>query len=292
VAAEDGYFQRHGLAVEDVSMRSAAALQAAMLAHEIHMSQGGLSATLAARAAGAEVVLLGGLIDRALGGLVAQPDLHRPEDLRGKRLGVQSIGGTVWTRGMLALEKLGVEPDRDGMSVLVIGDEPTLAQALVANAIDATPIGLTASQPLAAQGYMVWDLATLGVPEIGQAFIAPAALLREEGDTVEQFLRAMAEAVAYMKGMDRDSARREHILSIAGARLRMPPEDTAPELDAYVPLIPQNFILGREPMEAVYAITLRDNPELARIPLDAAVDQSLLQRLDREGFFRQLYGGQ
>jgi hypothetical protein len=38
-----------------------------------------------------------------------------------------------------------------------------------------------------------------------------------------------------------------------------------------------------------YAITLRDNPELARIPLDAAVDQSLVKSLDREGFFRQLY---
>lgn len=289
VAAEEGYFQRHGLDVEALSMRNAAALQAAMLSREIDMAQGGLSATLAARAAGAEVVLLGGLLDKALGQLVAQPDLRRPDDLRGKRLGVQSIGGTVWTRAMLALDKLGLEPERDGISVLVIGDEPTLAQALVAGVIDATPIGLTASKPLQAQGYAVWDLADLGVFEIGQAMLAPVSLLREEPDTVEQFVRAMGEAVAYMKGMTKDPARRDRVLGIAGARLRMPPEETAPELDAFVPLIPPNFVLGREAMEAIYTVTLRDNPELARIPLDAAVDQSLVQRLDREGFFRQLY---
>jgi ABC-type nitrate/sulfonate/bicarbonate transport system substrate-binding protein len=289
VAAEEGFFQRHGLSVESVPMRNAAALQAAMLSREIEMSQGGLSATLAARAAGAEVVLLGGLVDRALGGLVAQPDLRRAEDLRGKRMGVQSIGGTVWTRGMLALEKLGLEPERDGISVLVVGDEPTLAQALVAGVIDVTPVGFTASRPLQEQGYMVWDLAELGVYEIGQAFLAPVSLLRGEPATVEQFVRAMGETVAYMKGMTKDPARRQRILGIAGANLRMPPEDTAPELDAFVPLIPPNFVLGREAMEAIYAITLRDNPELARIPLDAAVDQSLVQRLDREGFFRQLY---
>ena len=280
VAIEDGYFQRHGLAVEALSMRNAAALQAAMLTHEIHMAQGGLSATLAARAAGADVVLLGGLIDRALGQLVARPDLRRPDDLRGKRLGVQSIGGTVSTRGMLALEKLGLEPERDGISVLVIGDEPTLAQALVAGVIDVTPVGLTASKPLQAQGYAVWDLADLGVYEIGQAFVAPSSLLRDDRETAEQFVRAMGEAVAYMKGMTQDAARRQHILDIAGAQLRMPPRGDGTELDAFVPLIPANFVLRREGMEAIYAITLRDNAELARIPLEAAVDQSMVQRLD------------
>jgi ABC-type nitrate/sulfonate/bicarbonate transport system substrate-binding protein len=289
VAAEEGFFQRRGLSVEALSMRNAAALQAAMLSHEIEMAQGGLSATLAARAAGADVVLLGGLLDTALGQLVAQPDLRRPEDLRGKRLGVQSIGGTVWTRGMLALEKLGLEPERDGISVLVIGDEPTLAQAVVAGVIDVTPVGLTASRPLQAQGYTVWDLADLGVFEIGQAMLAPGSLVREEPHTVEQFVRAMGETVAYMKGMTTDPTRRERVLGIAGAQLRMAPADTAPELDAFVPMIPRNLTLGREAMDAIYAITLRDNPELARIPLDAAVDQSLVQRLEREGFFRQLY---
>lgn len=289
VAGDEGYFQRRGLDVEVLAMRNAQALQAAMLAREIELAQGGLSATLAARAAGGDVVLMGGLIDRALGHLVAQPGLRRPEDLRGKRLGVQSIGGTVWTRAMLALDKLGLEPERDGINAIVIGDEPTLAQAMLAGAIDVTPVGYTVSRHLQAQGYMAWDLAELGVAEVGQAFVASATVLAEDGATIEQFLRAMGEAVAFMKAGMQDPARRERVLAIAAQHLSAAPADMADELDAYVPLIPRNLLLSRESMQAVYAITLRDNPELARISLDAALDEGILKRLDGEGFFRQLY---
>src|SRR5579884_258400 len=292
LAADGGYFQLHGLAVETVAMRSAPALQAAMIAKGIQIGQSGLPGTLQARAGGADVVQLGGLIDKPLAQLVAQPSIQRPEDLRGKRLGVQSIGGTVWARGMLALEKFGLDPDRDDISVLVIGDEPTLGRALVAGAIDAAPVGATISGPLREQGYTSWDLAELGVPEIGQAFVSSESFIQAESQTVEGFLKGMAEAVAYMKGMPRDPARRQQILSLAASYLRVAPEDTATELDALVPLIPRNLLPGRAAMEAIYAISARDNPDLTRITLDQALDERILRRLEAEGYFDQLYAGQ
>src|SRR5262249_18719441 len=236
--------------VEVIAIRSAPALQAAMLAREIDLAQGGLSATLTARAAGADVVLMGGLVDKALAGLVAQPTLRRPEDLRRKRVGGQSSGGTVWTRAMLAFEKLGVDPERDGINTLVIGDEPALAQALVAGAIDMAPIGYTAAHPLRDQGYMVWDLAELAVPEVGQAFVGSASVIAEEREAVEQFLRAMGEAVAFMKAAMPDPARRERVLAIAGQHLGLQPEQTAAEMEGYVPLIPRNPLPRREALEA------------------------------------------
>ena len=289
LAVDEGFFARYGLEVEPISARNAAALQAAMVTGEMQMAQGGLSASLQARAAGADVVMLGGLIDKAIAHLVAHPSIRRPEDLRGKRLGVQSIGGTVWVRGMLALDKLGLEPTRDNVSVLVIGDEPTMAQALYAGAIDAAPIGPTFTGPLREQNYTMWDLAELGVPEVGQAFLTTSGLIQTEPDTVERGLRAIAEAVAFMKSMPRDPARRERVLAVAARYLRVAPEDTAAEMDAFVPLMPQNLLLGRDAMEAVYAVTLRENPELAKISLDSVVDDSILRRLEREGFFQRLY---
>jgi ABC-type nitrate/sulfonate/bicarbonate transport system substrate-binding protein len=289
LAADEGFFNRHGLEVEPVAMRSAPALQAAMIAKEIQIGQSGLTGTLQARAGGADVVQLGGLIDKPLAQLVAHPSIRRPEDLRGKRLGTQSIGGTVWARGILALEKFGLDPDRDNISVLVIGDEPTLGQALVAGAIDAAPVGSTISEPLRQQGYTTWDLAELGVPEIGQAFVTSEAFIQAEPATVEGFLKSMAEAVAYMKGMPRDPARREQILGIAARHLRVAPEDTALEIDALVPLIPENLLPGRAAMETIYALSARENPDVARVSLDSALDERILRRLEADGYFRQLY---
>jgi ABC-type nitrate/sulfonate/bicarbonate transport system substrate-binding protein len=289
LAADEGFFQRHGLEVEPLAMRSAPALQAAMIAREIQIGQSGLAGTLQARNGGADVVQLGGLIDKPLAYMVAQPSIRRPEEFRGKRLGVQAIGGTVWARGILALEKLGLEPERDNISVLVVGDEPTLGQALVAGAIDAAPVGFTVADPLRSQGFNTWDLAQLGVPEIGQAFVTSESFTAAEPETVERFLKAMAESVAYMKGMTRDPARRQQVLGIAAEHLRVPPEDTAGELDALVPLIPENLLPARAAMEAIYALAVKENPELARVTLDSALDERILRRLEQEGYFRQLY---
>jgi hypothetical protein len=55
--------------------------------------------------------------------------------LKGKRLGVQSIGGGVWSMAMLALEHLGLESTRDKLTVMIIGDSPILAQSLESGGI-------------------------------------------------------------------------------------------------------------------------------------------------------------
>src|SRR4029077_18471079 len=52
------------------------------------------------------------------------------QDLRGKRLGVQVIGGTIWMGAMLGLEHLGLDPRRDGVQIIAAGDQTMLIQAL------------------------------------------------------------------------------------------------------------------------------------------------------------------
>ncbi len=58
--------------------------------------------------------------------------------LRGKSLGVQSIGGGFWLQAMMVLDGVGVDPDKFGMKLRVIGEEPTIVQALLAGNIDAS----------------------------------------------------------------------------------------------------------------------------------------------------------
>jgi ABC-type taurine transport system substrate-binding protein len=44
--------------------------------------------------------------------LVVRKGIDTPEDLRGKSFGVQSIGGGFWLSTMVALEGLGLDPDK------------------------------------------------------------------------------------------------------------------------------------------------------------------------------------
>jgi ABC-type nitrate/sulfonate/bicarbonate transport system substrate-binding protein len=290
LALDDGYFRRHGLDVEVSSLRSGPALQAALIAREVDIAVGGYSAAIQAKAGGAEIVLLGTLLNLPVAGFTVRPDIQRPADLRGKRMGVQAVGGSIWARGMMGLEKLGLDPERDEIAVLTIGDQPTLGLALAAGSIDVAPVGPTISGPLVQQGFGVWDLAALGVREITQSFVVTASFASEQPDTLDRFLRAMGEAVAYLKGALNDPARHQQVLAVAGRYLSVPPEQVAPEIDAMIPLIPEDLRVEREAMEQMYALARRDTPELARLTADSVLDERPLLRLEQEGFFRQLYG--
>ena len=54
---------------------------------------------------------------------VAAPAIKTAKDLIGKKVGVQTLAGTVWMGAMLGLEHLGLDPQRDKITFLVIGDQ-------------------------------------------------------------------------------------------------------------------------------------------------------------------------
>src|SRR5439155_327013 len=54
--------------------------------------------------------------------LVVRKGIDSLEELRGKTFGVQSIGGGAWLSTMVALDAIGLDPDKHKLNVRVIGD--------------------------------------------------------------------------------------------------------------------------------------------------------------------------
>lgn len=76
---------------------------------------------VSAATGGFDVAFFAGIVNKADGDFIASTQIRAAEDLKGKRVGVQSIGGGVWSMAMLALEHLGLEPNRDKLTVMIIG---------------------------------------------------------------------------------------------------------------------------------------------------------------------------
>ena len=87
-----------------------------------------------------ELKLIVSFVSRGRGYLIVRPDIKKPPDLAGKRVGVQSIGGTLWMYVILTLEQLGLDTTRDRIHLLVIGDQTIIAQALESQVIDAAVV--------------------------------------------------------------------------------------------------------------------------------------------------------
>ena len=84
---------------------------------------------------------------------MARPEFKRPEDLKGKLVAIQSIGGGGWANNILALDYLGLDPDRDNIRFIVLGDQPSRIQALETGRAQASWMGSTFSAPLKKKGY-------------------------------------------------------------------------------------------------------------------------------------------
>ena len=96
VAHDQRFFTKYGIDPETIFVRSAPIMLAAMMAGEIQIGYTGGTAVLGAAVGGADLKILATFESRVTYDLVARPEIKSPQDLRGKRFGVQSIGGTVW----------------------------------------------------------------------------------------------------------------------------------------------------------------------------------------------------
>ncbi|TAJ90150.1 hypothetical protein EPO44_15035 [bacterium] len=176
VGVEQGFFRKHGIHVEVINIRSGPQTIAAMASGDIQIAYTIPGSVLSAAAGGMDVAFFGGIVNQADGDFVAAPGIRKAEELRGKRVGVQSIGGGVWSLTMLALEYLGLEPTRDKILLMVVGDQSVLTQAMATGRIDAAYLGYTFSALLKEKGFPVLlDIGKAPIPYQGRAPFLPEA---------------------------------------------------------------------------------------------------------------------
>src|ERR1043166_817616 len=104
-------------------------------------------------AGGADSVMSAGITNRLTYDVWARPEIKRGEDLRGKSIAISGFGSSSHVACFLMLQHFKLDEQRDHITFLVVGDEPTRAQALIAGRIDATIVDPSVSGPLRDRGF-------------------------------------------------------------------------------------------------------------------------------------------
>ena len=120
IAQEQGLFAKHGLEARIVLIRGAPTLVASLISGDLEVGYTGGPAVVGAAAQGIYLRILSSISSRLTHTLIANPSIKTAEQLRGKRMGIQSIGGSTWMHTMLALEHLGL--DRQARQRQLVGD--------------------------------------------------------------------------------------------------------------------------------------------------------------------------
>ena len=69
-------------------------------------------------------------------------EIKTPNDLKGKQIGVASLGGGNWMFTMLAFDHWGLDPKRDNITFRIIGNTGVRAQSIASGIIGGFGVGL------------------------------------------------------------------------------------------------------------------------------------------------------
>lgn len=288
IAQERGFFAKNGLEVLLVLTRVSQPAIAALLAGEMQMVYGGSTAALGAVSGGADLKVIAALTNRLTYDLVARPGIAKPEELRGKRLGVGSIGGTVWIGAMLALEHLGLEASRDRISILVVGDQTNTSQALEAGSIDATLLDGVFTRRLRQKGFpVIAEFYSANIPFAGQGIVAARSYLEKQPAVIENFLKGLLEGLDFSLAPGNKPA----VLKTMTSRLRLADASSAEvgyqDLIRGVESEPYPSLEGLRNLQRLMRV---HNPRVGSVKVEQMVDDRILRKLVKGGFLESVRG--
>jgi NitT/TauT family transport system substrate-binding protein len=202
VAKDAGYFEKVGFNVEPVQIRGGSLITLAIITGNLPFSGAGAESVIAARAAGADVILLACPIDVDPVYLITRPEIKTIADLKGQASAVTRYGSTTHFYLRTALKHVGLNPDRD-MTILQLGAGPEMVAALEAGRIAAAALTTRYAIPFLDRKWPVLvDLSATDLVYPSSCVASSRSFIRAEPKTAEDFLRA------YVAGID--LIRRDH----------------------------------------------------------------------------------
>jgi NitT/TauT family transport system substrate-binding protein len=290
VAQEQGIFAKHGVEAQLVLIRGGSTLVASLLTNEIQMAFTSGVSVLGAAAQGVDLKMLTSISSRVSWKLVANPQIKKSDELRGKRFGVQSVVGSTWMYAMLALEQLGLEPKRDNITFLPIGDPVTIGHSLEAGRIDAAVLDPTLSRRLAAKGFSQFvDLAKTNATFPGLGLGITRGYLEQQPTVTDKAVTALTEGLAFVQ----HSANKSVVLKILMKHLRI--SDPSVAEDGYQDHL---LTLHRKPYPSLTGLRnaqrlmAQQNPKIAALKVEDLLDARFVRKLDESGFIDRLYAAQ
>ena len=284
VAKDLKIFEKHGLDVDIIMITGAARSVAALLGNSTQFATGSATGPLAAAVRGTDVKVIAASYNKFPYAFVVKPDIRTPKDLRGKRVNILNYGGSNDLALQLALREWGMK--LADIQVIIGGDAPTRLGALMVGRMDATILSPPHLTMALKAGYRVLaDMGEMSANFTQSSLYVKGSSLKEQRDRTKRFLRAYAEAIHRIK-TDRDAT-----MKIFAQRMRVDdPETTKSTYDYFAPRFsfpPRVDLIGVRDTINFYA---EQNADFKNRKPEEFVDHSLIDELEKEGFFKKLGG--
>ena len=276
--------QRQGVDPEIIAINASPTVLQALLANEIEAASISVTTLTSSRLAGADTVMIFGVVPTFVDHIVSLSNITAVEQLRGKSAGVNRLGSTSDLGLRLALKKLGIDPDRD-VKILPTGGTAERFAALSKGITQFTIIPepfLTQAEKLGFRN--LYNISDLKIPFWWNGILSRESIVKAKRPLMMKLVRAMVEAIHIIK------TEKEYAKGLFKKNLGVSdPEGLERAYKDYnnaFPEIPYPYPDGVKTMLDDLA---PKNPKAAAADPKTYVDMSLVAELDKSGFIKQLY---
>ena len=281
VARDAGLFRKYGLDAEIVFFRGGQLATQALVAGDPPIVN--IGTVVQAGLQGHDVVLIASSESTYNYSIVSRPGISKVEQLKGKRIGISGFGSASYNAALILFRKFALEPNKD-VSLVVTGGTTERLAAVEAGKTEATLITPSELPRARKQGLVeVYDMANLGVEVQGNGFATSRSFIRAQRETVLSALKGYVEAIYFIH------RNREQSRKIIATYLRGADADVIDaSYEAFVKTVskrPYPTLKGIQFMLDELAVK---NPQAKSAKPEQYVDLSLLQQLEKEGFFSEL----
>jgi ABC-type nitrate/sulfonate/bicarbonate transport system substrate-binding protein len=281
IATEAGLFKKYDLDFRLVFIPSSPVATAATLNGDAEIGVTGAVGNVRAFVQGfTDLVFVGGIKNFLTHSILGKPEIKRPEDLKGKKIGVGRFGGNTHYFTIQALKRLGMDAHKEVQMIQTGGGPETLA-ALLGGSVDAAGLVAPGDSAAVARGFRyVINGFELRIPYGATQIVTLRSNIVKRGPVIGKFMRVMAEAA---KILHSDKA---FVYKVLGKYLRI--TDTKILDAAYkseIPALERRLEIADSALQASLDEIAPQDPRAKAIRPADMIDRRYLNELQKSGVF-------
>jgi NitT/TauT family transport system substrate-binding protein len=282
IAKEERLFEKQGLQVELVYIPGGPRALMALLGGSIQFLNYSAIPTITAALRGADAVILGSSINKPDHSLIVKPGIHTVSELRGKTIGLSSLGSLTDILLTSALRLNGLS-ERE-VKIVAVGGLAERVSALQAGRIDGAMLLGAQMRAATKLGFtQLISFSKLPFEVSLSAMISTRSFVLKQPEIAFKLLRAWAEAIFIFK------SNRELSLRVLRKYTRI--EDRELLEDSYhqdKELIELEPVPSISAVKSMLGILARSQPEAAKADPQRFVEMKFMSELKRTGFFEEM----
>jgi NitT/TauT family transport system substrate-binding protein len=181
---EGGFFEQNALEIGDLQNIASAQGVPAVISNQVQVAQVGGSEVLSVNAEGGDLVIVAQLAGVYPFVLEVAAPIKTIADLKGKKVGVSSVGSSSDIATRAALKKMGLDPDKD---VTIVAVDAGVSQPPDSIAVEKAGF------------HVLYDLASQKLPSANTSVVVTRAFMTANKAVVQRYVDSLVMGIKKMK---------------------------------------------------------------------------------------------